>query len=249
VGIGETLGPTGVVPGTYTKVTVNTFGQVTIGATAALSDLTGTLQCSQFPALTGDLTTSEGSCATALSTTGVGGGEYGQVTVDTKGRVTAAQTVSDMTHGGTDVSSAADDGVLVSSGAAWQLKVLADCTGANKAVTYDAATNAWGCNDITVGTGTVTNAGDLTANALILGNGGVDITALGSLGTTTTVLHGNAAGAPTWAAVDLTTTVTNVLPMANGGTDVSVAADDTILISNDCGRVVMLIVPGLHPYP
>lgn len=51
------------------------------------------------------------------------------------------------------------------------------------------------------GSGTVTNTGTLTANAIILGNGTTDVTALGSLGTTTTVLHGNAAGAPTFGAV------------------------------------------------
>lgn len=42
----------------------------------------------------------------------------------------------------------------------------------------------------------------LTANALVLGGGaGVCPSPLGSLGTTTTVLHGNAAGAPTFAPV------------------------------------------------
>lgn len=62
------------------------------------------------------------------------------------------------------------------------------------------------------GTGTVTNTGTLTANRLIIGGGGVDVTALGSLGTTTTVLHGNAAGAPTFGAVvsdDLNITTTS----------------------------------------
>jgi hypothetical protein len=68
------------------------------------------------------------------------------------------------------------------------------------------------------GGGTVTNTGTLTANALILGNGSADVTALGSLGTTTTVLHGNAAGAPTFGAVSLTADVTGILPSANGGT-------------------------------
>jgi hypothetical protein len=67
------------------------------------------------------------------------------------------------------------------------------------------------------GAGTVTNTGTLTANAVILGNGGVDVTPLGSLGTTTTLLHGNAAGAPTFAAVSLTADVSGTLPVANGG--------------------------------
>jgi hypothetical protein len=51
------------------------------------------------------------------------------------------------------------------------------------------------------GSGTVTNSGTLTTDALILGAGTTVVTALGSLGTTTTVLHGNAAGAPSFGAV------------------------------------------------
>lgn len=59
----------------------------------------------------------------------------------------------------------------------------------------------------------------LTANALVLGGGaGAAPASMASLGTTTTVLHGNAAGAPTFGAVSLTADVTGTLPIANGGT-------------------------------
>lgn len=59
----------------------------------------------------------------------------------------------------------------------------------------------------------------LAANQLVLGGGaGVTPATLGSLGTTTQVLHGNAAGAPTWGAVSLTADVTGTLPVSNGGT-------------------------------
>ncbi len=69
------------------------------------------------------------------------------------------------------------------------------------------------------GSGTVTHtAGALTASAVVVGNGTDDIKVLASLGTTTTVLHGNAAGLPTFGAVSLTADVTGVLPAANGGT-------------------------------
>lgn len=51
-------------------------------------------------------------------------------------------------------------------------------------------------------TGTVTHsAGALTANAVMVGNGAADSKVLASLGTTTTVLHGNASGLPTFGAV------------------------------------------------
>lgn len=64
--------------------------------------------------------------------------------------------------------------------------------------------------------GTLASSAALTANALVLGGGaGAAPTALGSLGTTTTVLHGNAAGAPTFGAVSLSADVTGNLPVAN----------------------------------
>lgn len=62
----------------------------------------------------------------------------------------------------------------------------------------------------------------LTASAIVLGGGaGATPTPMGSLGTTTTVLHGNAAGAPTFGAVILTADVTGTLPVANGGTGIT----------------------------
>lgn len=68
--------------------------------------------------------------------------------------------------------------------------------------------------------GTLASSVVLPASRLVLGGGaGATPTPLGSLGTTTTVLHGNAAGAPTFAAITLTTDVTGILPSANGGTN------------------------------
>ena len=71
-------------------------------------------------------------------------------------------------------------------------------------------------------TGTLASSAALTANALLLGGGaGATPTALGSLGTTVTVLHGNAVGAPTFSAVSLTADVSGILPTANGGTGIA----------------------------
>jgi hypothetical protein len=58
-----------------------------------------------------------------------------------------------------------------------------------------------------------------------------------SAGTTTTVLHGNASGAPTFGAVSLTADVTGVLPVANGGTGVTA--------STGTGSVVLSTSPSL----
>jgi hypothetical protein len=54
-------------------------------------------------------------------------------------------------NGGTGLSAATDDNVLVGNGTVWQSKALTTCTGAGKAVTYDASANTFGCNTITTG--------------------------------------------------------------------------------------------------
>lgn len=76
-------------------------------------------------------------------------------------------------------------------------------------------TPGWGS---CAGSSGVTASGTLTPNRLMLGGGTTVVTALGSLGTTTTLLHGNAAGAPTYGAVALSTDVSGTLPATSGGT-------------------------------
>jgi hypothetical protein len=74
------------------------------------------------------------------------------------------------------------------------------------------------------GAGTVTaTGGALSLNQLVLGAGGTDTKSLGTLGTTTTLLHGSAVGLPTFGAVDLATEVTGNLAVShlNGGTGAS----------------------------
>ena len=87
-----------------------------------------------------------------------------------------------------------------------------------------------------IGNSSLTNS-SITLNGSSLSLGGTrTLTLAGSdfanQGTTTTVLHGNAAGNPSFGAVSLTADVANTLPMGNGGTDISSAADDTLLVSS-----------------
>lgn len=68
----------------------------------------------------------------------------------------------------------------------------------------------------TVGCPTCTTAASaLTANQLVIGAGSQAEAVLGSAGTTTTVLHGNGVGAPSFAAVNLATDVTGNLAVGN----------------------------------
>jgi hypothetical protein len=76
--------------------------------------------------------------------------------------------------------------------------------------------------------------GTLTNHALVVGAGaGNPPTTLGSLGTTTTVLHGNPSGAPTFGAVSLTADVSGILPPTNGGTGVNNNASATVTSSGN----------------
>jgi len=87
---------------------------------------------------------------------------------------------------------------------------------ASTPLTLNATTGALTCATCT------TSAASLTANQLVIGSGTQGEQTLGSLGTTTTVLHGNAAGAPTFASVTgsdmAANTVANgqLATMANG---------------------------------
>lgn len=66
------------------------------------------------------------------------------------------------------------------------------------------------------GATTLASSAALAANQIVLGGGAATTPAtLGSLGTTTTVLHGNAAGAPTFGAVSLSADVSGNLPVTN----------------------------------
>jgi hypothetical protein len=79
----------------------------------------------------------------------------------------------------------------------------------------------------------------LTANAIVLGGGaGAAPTVLSSLGATTTVLHGNASGPPSFGAVSLTADVSGILPSTKGGTGVANNASSTLTISGAFGTTL-----------
>ena len=126
---------------------------------------------------------------------------------------TGVTGVLPVANGGTNLSSYTVGDVLYATGATTLAKLGIGSAGDVLTVNAGATAPEW--DAASAGSGTVTNTGTLTNHALIKGNGGVDVSALGSLGTTTTVLHGNAAGDPTFGAVSLSADVTGNLPVAN----------------------------------
>lgn len=89
--------------------------------------------------------------------------------------------------------------------------------------------------------GTLSASVLLTQHALVVGGGaGATPTPLASLGTTTTVLHGNASGAPTWGAVDLAADVTGTLPVTNGGTGLATLAQGDLLYASAADTLAAL---------
>ncbi len=65
------------------------------------------------------------------------------------------------------------------------------------------------------GSGTITGNATLTGDRIVLGGGTTVIGVMASAGTATQVLHGNAAGPPTFSAVSLSADVTGNLPVTN----------------------------------
>lgn len=80
---------------------------------------------------------------------------------------------------------------------------------------------------------TIGSSAQLVGNRIVLGGGGGGAPAtLGSPGSTSTVLHGDATGPPTFSAVALASDVSGILPEANGGTNQSSYALGDILYSS-----------------
>jgi len=83
------------------------------------------------------------------------------------------------------------------------------------AATIDLTTKV--VNSLPIANGGTNSSTALTASAIAVSNGTQIVQ--GPQGTATTLLHGNAAGLPTYGAAALTTDVSGVLPVANGGTN------------------------------
>jgi hypothetical protein len=80
--------------------------------------------------------------------------------------------------------------------------------------------------------GTLASSGALTQYGVVIGGGAGVAPTSTAAGTTTTVLHGNASGPPTFGAVSLTADVSGTLPVANGGTSLTTLTANNVILGN-----------------
>jgi hypothetical protein len=155
-------------------ITVNSNGIITAisSGTVATNQLSGILQAAQFPALTGDITTTAGSLATTLATVNSSIGTFGDSShvgsfvVNAKGLITSASNIliTPSSIGALPISGGTITGALIISG---------DLTVNGTTTTIDSET--LNVTDINITMGNVVTPTDATASG-----GGIEL-----LGTTT----------------------------------------------------------------
>jgi hypothetical protein len=160
----------------------------------------------------------------AIISGGVGAApSYGKI-----GLTTHVSGTLPVANGGTNITSYAVGDILYAS-ASGVLSPLADVATGNVLLSGGVTTApSYGKVGLTThvsGTLPVANGGtgqasNLTQYGVVYGST-TSAMATSAAGTTTTVLHGNAAGAPTFGAVSLTADVSGILPVLNGGTGVT----------------------------
>ncbi len=181
-------------------------------------------------ALTGDVTASgPGSAVSTLATVNgnVGSFTYGSFTVNGKGLITAASSGATPEVPLTFSTGLTRTVNTITVNTSQNISTLSNLT-TNGFVRTSGGTGALGVqtDPCSVAEG-CTGLATLTAHALYVGNGASAPNAV-SVGATNTVLHGNTGADPTFSAIvnaditnstiDLTTKVTGVLPVGNGGT-------------------------------
>lgn len=228
----------------------------------AFTNLSGSVAAGQMPALTGDITTTAGTVATTLATVATAGTGT-KVTINTKGLSTA---VTNATLASADFVNQGTTTTLLHGNAAGNPSFagvsLANDTSANQGTTTTVLHgNAAGqpsfasvvSNDLNITTSTCTNQYVSAISSGGVGTCTTDVLASAqhaNQGTTTTVLHGNGAGNPSFTAVtsaDTTGTFPasahNLLSATHGDTTVSTVARGG-LITGQVGPVWAQLAKG-----
>jgi hypothetical protein len=85
-----------------------------------------------------------------------------------------------------------------------------------------------------VANGGTNQSANLTQYGVIYGDTATSMASTAA-GTSVQVLHGNASGSPTWGSVSLTADVSGILPVANGGTNISSYTTGDIIYASTAG--------------
>jgi hypothetical protein len=99
------------------------------------------------------------------------------------------------------------------------------------------------------GIASLSSSSILTANQLLIGGGsGSCPFPLGNLGSSTTVLHGNASGSPSFSAVSLNTDVSGYLPLTSktetGAYQFVLTDANQIKVTENCGSACTVTLPA-----
>jgi hypothetical protein len=241
--------------GTVSSVALSLPAIITVSGSPVTTSgtLTGTLatQTANFvwagPTSAGPTAPTFRALVTAdLPLTGIGAGTYTKLVVTTGGVATSGSTqitlttdvtgVLPMANGGTGVSVASDDTVLIGSGAAWVAKALANCT--TGFLNYTTATNAFACSNA---------ASSLTASTAA--SGAIGTTALpftslvlGTAATNTLSVTPAAFAQGTVATVTDPAFTTAILPLVKRGT---IAYTSGAIGAGTCSTAVTATVTGL----
>jgi hypothetical protein len=145
----------------------------------------------------------------------------------TTGAVTVGGTLA-TTNGGTNLTSFTSGGaVYATSTSVLTTGTLPTASGGTNLTAFTSGGAMYVTSTSALTTGTLPNTAGGTGQSSAFTQYGVTyassttVLATTSAGTSTTVLHGNASGAPTFGAVSLTADVSGTLPVANGGTGIT----------------------------